>query len=223
MDVEMMGQYLKLGVDPSSDNAFARALDSMKARPLLRFYMTFRTEFPALHRQASLALTVAVKERKAIRWIVLLKWAGADPMMRVPTSLYGEWDGENETHSAVEEALGSCDLELLRTLGVDLKSFPPADLAESLSNAVWGPSPKMVAHLLPLVPLSVLNGDERGLCPHVTDLLEMVPFFWRTPSQLVQDQENMAALDCLKLLLRSGARWIVRHRRRRATCSNCSA
>jgi hypothetical protein len=56
VDTGLMERFLRLGVDPAKDNAFARSLDDIKARPLLGFYRSFRREFPALHPQASLAL-----------------------------------------------------------------------------------------------------------------------------------------------------------------------
>jgi hypothetical protein len=65
------------GTDPNKDNVFARALCSIKARPLLGFYRQFRTEFPALDDQAALALSEAVNSSQ-VRWTALLACAGAD-------------------------------------------------------------------------------------------------------------------------------------------------
>jgi hypothetical protein len=76
MDFSLMERFLHEGGDPSKDNAFGRALRDMKARPLLRFYKSFRADFPSLDDQAALALYDAVANEQ-VRWTALLAWAGA--------------------------------------------------------------------------------------------------------------------------------------------------
>lgn len=76
MDLALMERYLRMGCDPAFENGFARALDKMKARPLLRFLRNHQKEFPDLRAQASLALGVAVQKERPC-WVALLAWAGA--------------------------------------------------------------------------------------------------------------------------------------------------
>lgn len=114
---EIMERYLRAGADPSFDNAFARALCEMKARPLLRFYRSLKDEFPALQAQAALALTEAVCQ-KSVQWVALLAWAGADPFMKVPQDLRGGWDNIEEDYSrtAAQEACWSGNDMLVKVL-----------------------------------------------------------------------------------------------------------
>ena len=47
LDLGMMERHLRAGTDPNRDNDFAKALSSIKARPLLRFYRQFRSGVPS--------------------------------------------------------------------------------------------------------------------------------------------------------------------------------
>ena len=83
MNASVIGRFLRLGIDPAHENGFAWALNRHKAKPLLGVYRSLRKEFPVLDQQAALALSEAVNNEN-LRWVCLLRWAGADPFMPVP-------------------------------------------------------------------------------------------------------------------------------------------
>ena len=56
-----MELFLRQGGNPSHENQFEDALQNYALRPPLRFFLTFRAEFPALEDQAALALYRAVE------------------------------------------------------------------------------------------------------------------------------------------------------------------
>jgi hypothetical protein len=70
----------------------------MKARLLLRFYKSFRTEFPNLDDQAALALYDAVANEQ-VGWTALLAWAGADPFRPVPWNFEDAFPADPERYA----------------------------------------------------------------------------------------------------------------------------
>lgn len=197
-----MEEFLRAGADPEKDNAFARALNEIKARPLLRFYRSLKDEFPALHRQASLALAEAVKEKKA-RWVALLKWAGADPFMEVPGDLYQDWAfDEGCGRVAAEAACWSGDIGILKALNLK----PTISQARRLlERAAFFPSLEVMKELLRHLPTDKLNDEERNSCPAVEELVGRSFFTWYSRFESEErDRQTLAALECL---LDAGGRW----------------
>ncbi|MBW7894682.1 MAG: ankyrin repeat domain-containing protein [Opitutaceae bacterium] len=203
LNIELMTRFLEAGVDPAADNAFARALDEFKARPLLRFYRDQVEKYPSLKGQISLALAEAVREKKT-RWAALLVWAGADPFMTVPDELYGDWDfGEYGGRVAAEIACHSGEPDLVKVL----KLRPdPQTRQELLSRVLWNPSAEIVRHLIKKVPASELNLGSRQSCKAVEDIVERRPWSFGYPS-MSHTQQDDAVADCLEILLDAGARW----------------
>jgi len=203
LDLFMMERHLRTGTDPNSDNVFARTLSSVKARPLLGFYRQFRTEFPALDDQAALALAEAVKERQ-VRWTALLAWAGADPFRRVPNSLSEPFpvDPENCT-TAAKEAVWCSHPEILKAL--HLKPTP-AQALELLSDATFFGNFKLFQNLLSIVPRDQINHAPRGSSQALENLVSRWAHrdLYNNTRDSKGDAEN---LQCLELLLDSGARW----------------
>lgn len=203
MNVDLMARFLDAGVNPAAGNAFARALDDLKARPLLRFHRNHVEKYPSLKGQISLALACAVREKKT-RWAALLVWAGADPFMTVPDELYGDWDfGEYDGRVAAEIACHSGEPDLVKVL----KLRPdPETLQELLSRVLWRPSAEIVRHLIKKVPASDLNLGSRQSCKTVEDIVERRPWNFGY-SGMSQTQQDDAVADCLEILLDAGARW----------------
>ena len=199
---ELIERFLRAGADPSRDNAFARALSEIKARPLLRFYRSLKDEFPALHAQASLALAHAVSE-KQVRWVALLAWAGADPFMNVPFDLYSDWNlSDDDTWTAAHSACFSGNYELMKVL--KLKPTPEQAL-DLLESAVWHPSVDVVKELLRKTPAIDLNKGDPPSCAAVerlidTAVLSPIPGYHT-------GRGTIEAATCLGLLLDAGARW----------------
>jgi len=90
MDVKLVECLLEAGADPGKNNGFAQALNEHKAKPLLGIYRGLRAKFPALDRQAALALSETVRAWN-LRWTSLLAWAGADPLFPVPYGMDEKW------------------------------------------------------------------------------------------------------------------------------------
>lgn len=200
---DLMERALRGGADPAKENAFAFALDEVRARPLLGFLRSMKDEYPVLIKQASLALSVAVKEKKA-RWPALLKWAGADPFMHVPYDLYGDWDvDESELgFTAAEEVCFTGDLALFKALNLRPDQDQSARL---LRSAALGASLGIMEELLRRTPSLELNTGEPPSCPALEYLLAHYP----EPSiysHRYKERED-EALGCMMFLLGRGARW----------------
>lgn len=198
---ETMEKFIRAGLDPARDNAFARALCDTKARPLLRFYRALKDEFPSLHAQASLALAEAANEG-SVRWAALLRWAGADPFMKVPHDLQASWDmGEDDGHTAASCACWSRKGDLIRVL--QLKPTPEQG-RDLLASAAFSPSPAVMKELLRKIPASDLNSGDPPSSRAVERLVEGQTFYFG--SEPVGDP-NKTAADCLEILLDAGAKW----------------
>jgi len=203
IEPEVIERFLRAGVDPARDNGFAYALNRFKARPLLRLYRSLREEFPSLHAQASLALADAVASEKSLRWVILLVWAGADPMMRVPSAMQDPWpcDGEYATTAALQ-ACWVQDIQFLRALKLKPTAGQTRDLIE---HAAYFPSPEIVGELLSYLPRESLNAGDPPSCRAVEQLVAKSPDVYF--SRLIPEKRNQAILNCLELLLQAGGRW----------------
>lgn len=201
MDQTLVARFLQLGVDPNKHNAFARSLNEHKAKPLLRIYMALREEFPALNRQASLALYDAVREEN-LRWTSLLAWAGADPLCEVPYNLNEEFDDVEYTTTAAIQSCMRKDASFLRALKI--KPDPPV-LRNLVFYASWEPCPEIIRYLLKLNPTPSLNDEQSGSCRALEALVKAgKDRFWNRSSGPEYEQQ---LLECIELLLDHGARW----------------
>jgi hypothetical protein len=203
LDLGMMERHLRAGTDPNRDNDFAQALSSMKARPLLRFYRQFRSEFPALDDQAALALSEAV-QRNQVRWTALLAWAGADPFRPVPCGLSGSFpvDPDNCT-TAAKEAAWRNNPEVLKVLHINPT---PEQAVELLKVTSYKGNPALFRSLLPKVHAGVINDNPRGGSSALEELLRRYhdnsPWNSGAPTK-----EEEHTLQCLEMLLDAGAHW----------------
>lgn len=202
VDPELIEEFLRAGADPARDNGFARALVGIKARPLLRFYRSLRAEFPVLDAQAALALWVAVNQGQP-GWAAMLRWAGADPFMRVPGGLSEEWNDTEERHcSAAEEACYKRDAALLKVL--HLKPSPKQAL-ELLDCAALFASSEVIKELLKFLTPSELNEGEPPSCKAVEKVLCQEWAFFASPSS-AYDYE-VESVKSLELMFDAGACW----------------
>lgn len=203
VDLSLMERFLRAGGDPSRDNAFARALSDMKARPLLRFYRQFRSEFPALDDQAALALAEAV-QNKHVRWTALLAWAGADPFRPIPWSTAQTFpvDPESSTTAATSAIWGK-NPEILKVL----KLKPPPERAhELLDDAGYNGNVDLFRTLLKPLSKDQLNTSPRNSCPVLEKLVGrgVDKDIWSRTKTGNGDEEN---IQCIEMLLDAGARW----------------
>lgn len=203
MDQGLMERFLREGGDPSRGNAFARALTDMKARPLLRFYRTFRSEFPCLDDQAALALHEAV-DRQQVRWTALLAWAGADPFRPVPWSSEDAFPVDPESHTnAAEQAVWRKNPDILKVLKLKPK---PADALQLLWDAAHASNLDLFRQLLQPLSREQLNDSPQDSCTVLERLVARSPDrnIWTRAVSTKGDEEN---LQCIELLLDAGARW----------------
>lgn len=204
LDPAIMERFLRLGVDPMRENGFARALEEFKARPLLGFCRSLGQEFPALRQQAALALAEAIKE-ESLHWTSLLRWAGADPLIPVPESIYHtNWDSENHRlWSPAELACRSKEPTFLKAL--KLKPTP-----EQARDLLWFASlrhnPEIIRTLIKIIPGKDLDEPDTRSCKAVEYLVSNSPLF---EAHSHDRERSMAA--CLEMLLDAGAHWNPRH------------
>jgi hypothetical protein len=203
LDLPMMERHLRNGVDPGKDNAFARALSYVKARPLLGFYRQFHAEFPALQDQAALALSEAVQKNQ-VRWTALLAWAGADPFRHVPRDLDTPFPADAEDFTtAAGEAVWRNRPEILKVLHLK----PTASQAiELLDQAVYTKNSDLIRSFLAIIPRDQVNKSPRGSS---AALEKFVTLFgdvaaWSSNSPPEADAKT---LQCIEALLDAGAKW----------------
>jgi hypothetical protein len=202
MDLDFMERLLRAGSDPSRDNAFAKALDEHRAKPLLKFFLNMREKFPALEAQAAFALGAAVDARD-LRWVCLLRWAGADPLHPIPFDWNHEWD---DTEMLTTAASKACRRGFERIFD-SLKIEPNAAQAVSLlDEGTWQASPHVFSKLLAFVPRDAINDSPRGSSKALEGLIRQsygLFDFERDP----KEHQEAFALECIRLLLAAGARW----------------
>jgi hypothetical protein len=202
LDFSLMERFLREGGNPSKDNAFGRALRDMKARPLLRFYKSFRADFPSLDDQAALALYDAVANEQ-VRWTALLAWAGADPFRPVPWEFDNTFPVDPESSTcAATRATWRCNPQILK----GLKLRPNAAQAiELLGDAVTSANVDLFRTVLKQVPAKQINNTQRGS----SEALERVVSHWthRAWSNVPTTKGDDENLQCMQLLLDMGARW----------------
>ncbi len=203
LDLFMMERLLRSGIDPNRDNVFAEVLTSIKARPLLRFYRQFRTEFPALDDQAALALSEAVKNRQ-VRWSALLAWAGADPFRHVPNELSEPFpvDPENYT-TAARQAFWCSNPEIMKALHLKPNA---AQALEALSEISFSNNYKLFQTLVKCIPRDQINDSPRGSSLALEGLVRR----WAHCDLYSNKQDgkgDVESLQCLETLLDLGARW----------------
>jgi uncharacterized protein YciW len=204
VDLPLLERLLRLGADPEKDNGFARGMVEVGARPLLAFYRMHREEFPGLHRQASLALAEAVTKRKH-RLTALLAWAGADPWMPVPNTIYDHWDFDDYTRRvAAEDAALSKDVELLKSLKLKPN---PEQAQELLYHACIRPSGEVFDYLLRLIPKTALNAEKTHSCKAVELLVKMTEHSWNYRTEEQEEEDDLEVAKCLERLLDAGAVW----------------
>lgn len=203
LNFSLMESFLRIGGDPSRDNAFARALSEIKARPLLRFYRQFRAEYPTLDDQAALALSQAVQDEK-IRWICLLIWAGADPFRPVPWNLGDAFPiSQEESTTAASRAIWQNKPEVLKAM----KLRPtPSQARDLLDDAVYRANVDLIRTLLNAIPLNEINDPDRCSSKALENLVRHGSYtsFW---SHTVNQDQEASAIKAIELFLDHGARW----------------
>jgi hypothetical protein len=199
MNVDLMERMLRAGADPARDNAFARALLAHRAKPLLRFYRQVRDQYPTLHAQASLALSESAS-KKDIRWTALLRWAGADPFMKVPGSVDSDWNDLAEMGTTAAFRGVTHNFELYKAL--NLKPTPNQAL-DLLSHIGWWPCAQITEALLSFVPNELLN--QTGSSQVISSVLRRPRWEWFGLEKC--QNQDAEALKVLELLLDRGARW----------------
>jgi len=203
LDLGAMERHLRAGTDPNQDNAFAEALCTIKARPLLRFYRQFRAEFPALDDQAALALCDAVQHNQ-VRWTALLAWAGADPFRPVPNDFSDSFpvDSENCT-TAARAALWRNDPAILKVLRLNPT---PEQAVELLKEIACRANSSLFRFLFSKANPAAINDTPIGGSSALDALLRRAQDRSPWSTDTVTDDET-ETLQCIEMLLDAGAKW----------------
>ena len=199
----MIERHLRSGTDPGLNNVFARVLSRIKARPLLGIYRQFRREFPALDDQAALALSEAVQNQH-VRWTALLAWAGADPFRPVPNDLADPFpvDPENCT-SAAKEAVWRNNPDILKVLHLKPNSIQALEL---LPDAAYYGNIKLFQKLLASIPREQINDTPRRSSTALERLVKRCAHR-DLYSNRSDGKGDVESIQCLEILLDTGARW----------------
>lgn len=156
LDVLMIGNrglagfFLDRGADPLADYPFARAFHQLRAKVTLGSYLDCRRARPdiaaQLQEQADMALRQFCQEGN-LKWVSLLRWAGANLRSRGPALDDAEHAGDPEWHTtAMHEACAHDDVAILKRLGPTRGD----DLAGMLERAAFGAHRDVLRFLLDL-------------------------------------------------------------------------
>ena len=134
------------GLDLTMGNGLANLFVYRRVKPLLGIFLNYREKFPEWEEQAAMALFEFIR-KKDKKWISLMIWAKADPLLPVCELSDIPYDPEDDgwRWSAFELATHSGDMEIYRML----KAKPSPDQATQLLFSIWEhPPPFVVADLL---------------------------------------------------------------------------
>lgn len=203
MNFSLLERFLREGGDPSKGNGFARALRNMKARPLLRFYKSFRADFPSLDDQAALALYDAVSNEQ-VRWTALLAWAGADPFRPVPWNFEDSFPVDPDSNTCAATCVAwRCNPEIIKVLRLRPNISQAMQL---LSDAIYGGNVDLFRTVLKHVPPEQINNTPRSSCEALENAVRhrVHQDVWSNTRTTKGENEN---LQCVQHLLDQGARW----------------
>jgi len=202
MDLNLITRFLRLGVDPAEQNAFASVLNATRAKSLLGIYRSLREEFPVLDAQVSLALSEAVRE-KNLRWISLLRWAGADPFRPVPYDLDEKWRDNDLMTSAAERACWGDREEAFKLLKIQPTSEQALEL---LRHAAYDANIEVVRYLLRFVPKERVNETKRSSSAALEELVRQDHKDYGYERR-TQKERQERTLECVRAMLDHGACW----------------
>lgn len=205
LDFASAERLLRAGFNPNENNDFARALRETKAKPLVGFYKSHRSEFPILDDQAAIALRIAVRNNE-VRSAALLTWAGADPFRPAPDDLEESFANSSESEhwsTAAEDAMWRGDAQMLKALHLNPT---PEQALRLLRVSAYTHDVPLFTKILASIPRDKINHTERGSCGALEHLVGARPeedFMTRAPNE----KGNAEKLQCIELLLDAGARW----------------
>lgn len=202
MNEETIERCLKLGLDFADEDGFFYALNSKRARPLLRIYKKYRKAYPTLDDQIARALVAAVQDKK-VKWAILLIWAGADPTRKVPGDLNGPLDEDDWNNcTALEEAFVHGDLTYVQQLKLDKY---PNYLRRLLYFMCFRPKIEDIEKLLMLAAPGDLNNPETNSCRALDNLVSYQRYgheydWW-------EESQAKTRLQVIDMILKAGGRW----------------
>ena len=167
---------------------------------MLGLYRDLLGGLPELEKELHIALTFAVQD-DSVRWVSLLVWAGADPLIRVPRVLDRDDDGDADLTTAAIEACWRGNLEIFDALNLRPTT---AELRGLLHAAVLAESSAVLDRLLEWT--DDLNSNVRGGSDELADLLRMAPSFV-VQDKWVNEFKYEKSRQVMRRLLEHGALW----------------
>ncbi|HVF70068.1 MAG TPA: hypothetical protein VM940_00485 [Chthoniobacterales bacterium] len=192
----MLEVFVAHGADPSAHGAYYEALCS-QVHPLLFVLKDFKERFPALQRQADMALCYHC-EQESPRNVGLLIWAGARPNAEVPDPSISDY-----STCALRVAARTGRLDLIKQLKP--QNYP--ELIPALVSEVWFKvSVTLVDYFIGLG--APLNTKANGGCEIIEHLLWRLSFGARGVLGYSNSQEVSESLAIIDHLCRNGAKWV---------------
>ncbi len=191
----LIQRYVQIGVDWDEGNPIAHAL-ARGQREFLGIYLDLRDTVPSAPKQAAMALRKHCSKGR-MRWVALLLWAGVDPRLPVPDLSYpGE---EDLLGTALEDAVSSGHVEVVRKIGIDPAKDNPSEL---LGHCWLANNPEIVRMLLDAG--ADPNGKTKMGIP-IDRLLSGLA--WALDSSFSTGFRLEPTLQCIELAASRGGRW----------------
>lgn len=189
------------GLDLTRQNGLAHLFVDRRVKPILGLFLNNRARFPEWEEQASIALCEFIQKNDK-KWISLMIWAKADPLLPVPDISGIEYldDGEVRRETAAQIAAGE-GLEYFKMLKLDLT----AEQATELLPETWHSSCKeMVKYLLEAGADVNVRSPEEGSTLHMAIQRFSLRNNWRKAKSPPEEE-----VEHISWLIRQGAKWIL--------------
>lgn len=186
------------GLDLSKERTLARMIVERRAKPLLGLYLQNKDRFPDWDEQAAAALCEFVWHRD-LKWILLMIWAGADPLRKVHVLGGDPVDEDDPPISAAEFAVSSENPRVFALLKVTLDP----SLATSLFYDC-----DIVPPMATVTTLLAAGADLNHFTPAGGSLLHRIlksfAYVGYSTSRRERARENV---ETIAFLIREGAKW----------------
>jgi len=189
------------GLDLTQHNGLAHMFVYRRVKPLLGLFLQNRNRFPEWEEQAAMALCEFIRKDDK-KWISLMVWAGADPLLPVHDLSEIPYEPEEDywRRTAIEVAASwSRDPEILKML----KFEPTQEQATKLLFSIWSrPNRSLVETFMAAgADVNSYSEEEGSLLHKALHSFAVRGDYWQPRSPAEEE------VELISWLIRKGAKW----------------